>query len=196
MTWLNPDAAPQDNTSVTTGALNNGTVNAFLLHPPGTDWTLPPQFDLYRPEAFLDSTGRIQLTGYGNSLTSPVYYVVKPIPAIPFLDFLTFPTRASLAPAGRSSELPGDYTKAAIGYTSGKVLLFWSGVDNVDATRRNIDVTGIPTVIDPIPFSQKGCSAAREGRGDRGAGSAEVLSLLIPLALLRLRYLRRRRVAP
>lgn len=101
---LNPDAVvPKNGLPVSIGLFRS-----FLVTGPNI---LPSTFDLYRPEAFLDASARIHMTGYGASGSSATYYAMKLAVAFPFAEFVS-----TSAPVGLNefpAELPGDYTKAA-----------------------------------------------------------------------------------
>lgn len=174
---INPDADNQDGTPAYVG-----TGSSFLLTPPGQA-ILPSNFDLWRPEALITASGRIHVTGYGNSGTRATYYSFQSTGTSPFAEMLTQPTQVgSEFPPEFPEELAGDYTHAALGFLNGKVVVFWSG-EPAPGGNRNLDVTALPAVTEPIPFEESGCSAAGSGPG----GFAGGILLLIPAALFGLR---------
>lgn len=182
---INPDADNQDGTPVQVA-----TNTAFFLTPPG-ELILPDEFRLFRPESFLDPSGRIHMTGYGTGGARCTYYVFRLIATFPYYEILTPRTQAGFASAELPAGIAGDYAKAAIGYLSGKALVFWSG-EVSPGTNRNLDATGIPTVTEPIPFSESGCSmvrAPRTGEAGRIPGTA---LLFLPAVLLAARRIRTR----
>jgi hypothetical protein len=174
---LNPDAvAPKNGLPVSIGL-----VRSFLVTGPNI---LPSTFDLYRPEAFLDASARIHMTGYGASGSSATYYAMKLTVAFPFAELVTTP-----APVGLNefpAELPGDYTKAAFRFLSGKTIVFWSGLIPGSANR-NLNVTTVQAVIDVPPSEESGCSMVvdpRTGEAGRIPGAA---LLFLPAAALAVR---------
>jgi hypothetical protein len=94
-----------------------------------------------------------------------------------------------------SSEFPvslpdGDYTRAAFGFLSGKVIVFWSG--QVPGTgNRNLDVTALPTV-NAVPVDESGCGVVTS-HGSGGHGRVpDALVLLLPVAVLGIRRFARK----
>jgi len=69
-------------------------------------------------------------------------------------------------------------------------VIFWSGELSLGGNR-NLDVTALPAVAEPIPVDESGCSAA-PGHGT-GHGVQGIL-LLIPAALFGMRRRFRRDV--
>jgi len=177
---FNPDAVTQNGAPVQVST----AATFFYIKP----YVLPASFDLYRPEAFLDPSGRIHVAGYGNAGTTSTYYVIQLSLTYPFATFQLAPTPF---PFG-FGELPGgegsDYTKAAFGYISGKAVLFWSGIVAGSAPqRRNLDVTTVPTLTEPIPFNESGCSMVKDPRaGERGRIPGAFL-LFLPAVIIALR---------
>ncbi|MBI5419935.1 MAG: hypothetical protein HZA60_07595 [Deltaproteobacteria bacterium] len=198
---FNPDAVTQNGLPV-----QFGTASTFYSIRPTI---LSSSFDLFRPEAFLDTTGRVHLTGYGNTGSTATYYAITLSTAFPFANFLTLPIPVGINefPGG----IAGDYTKAAFGYISGKAVVFWSGIiPGSSPERRNLDVTTVPTVTDPPqPTQESGCSMVRSphvGESGRIPGTALLFLPAIALFLRRIsrsggplstgvRRLRRRAIA-
>ena len=177
---INPDADNQDGSPVQVS-----TNTSFLLTPPGES-ILPEGFSLFRPEAFLDVLGQIHVTGYGSSGTRANYYAFKLISSSPFAQFVTNPLPVGLDSSEFPVSLPGgDYTRAAFGFLSGKVIVFWSG--QVPGTgNRNLDVTALPTV-NAVPVDESGCRVvASHGSGGHGR-VPDALVLLLPVAVLGIR---------
>lgn len=183
---INPDADNQDGSSVQVP-----TNTSFLLTPPG-EAVLGNEFSLFRPEAFLDVLGNIHLTGYGNNSRS-TYYAIKPATTFPFAQFVTNPAKVGLDSPELPVSLPGDYSRAALAFLSGKVLVFWSG-EAPGSSTRNLDVTGLPTVT-AVPFDESGCSAAAPRAAGLGRIVPRGVLLLLPAALLALLRRLRRPVA-
>jgi hypothetical protein len=175
MVTVNPDADDQDGSSVQVP-----TNTSFFLTPPG-EAVLGDAFSLFRPEAFLDLLGNVHLTGYGNN-TRSTYFAFRPLTAFPFAQFVTNPAKVGLDSPELPVSLPDDYSRAALAFLSGKVLVFWSG-EAPGSSTRNLDVTGLPTVT-AVPFEESGCSAAAAPAGNRGGGVSRGVLLLLPAALL------------
>ncbi len=177
---INPDADDQDGSPVQVTTDTN-----FLLTPPG-EAILPESFSLYRPEAFLDGLSQIHITGYGSNGTRSTYYSFKLASAFPYAQFVKIPATVGLDSFEFPVSLTGDYTRAAFGFlTGGKVVIFWSGA--VPGTgNQNLDVTGLVTVS-AIPFDESGCTVASDPGGDKTVRIADVLLLLLPLAVLGVR---------
>ena len=182
---INPDADDQDGSPVQVPTNTN-----FILTPPGES-ILPESFSLFRPEAFLDVLGQIHVTGYGSSGTRSTYYAFKLISSSPFTQFVTNPLPVGLDSSEFPVSLPdGDYTRAAFGFLSGKVVVFWSGQDPVTGNR-NLDVTALPTV-NAVPFDETGCRVVTS-HGSGGHGRVpDALVLLLPVAVLGLRRFARK----
>ena len=177
---INPDADDQDGSPVQV-SINT----SFLLTPPGES-ILPEGFSLFRPEAFLDVLGQIHVTGYGSGGTRSTYYAFKLISSAPFAQFVTNPLPVGLDSSEFPVSLPdGDYTRAAFGFLSGKVIVFWSG--QVPGTgNRNLDVTALPTV-NAVPVDESGCRVVTS-HGSGGHGRVpDALVLLLPVAVLGIR---------
>lgn len=172
---VNPDADNQDGSSVQVP-----TNTSFLLTPPG-EAVLGNEFSLFRPEAFLDVLGNIHLTGYGSNGRS-TYYAFKPVTTFPFAQFVANPAKVGLDSPELPVALPGDYSRAALAFLSGKVLVFWSG-EAPGSSTRNLDVTGLPTVT-AVPFEESGCSAAAPRAAAPGGAVPRGVLLLLPAAVL------------
>ena len=181
---INPDADNQDGSPVSVGFNSS-----FLLTPPG-EAILPANFNLYRPEAFITANGRIHITGYGNHGTRATYYAFQLTGTSPFAEMLTYPVPVGSGSFEFPEEIAGDYTRASFGFLNGKVVIFWSGELSLGGNR-NLDVTALPAVTEPIPVDESGCSAAPgHGTGHSAGG----ILLLIPAALFGLRRRFRRDV--
>lgn len=181
---INPDADNQDGTPA-----NVSLNSAFLATPPGQA-ILPPIFDLWRPEALITSSGIIHVTGYGNNGTRATYYAFRIVGTPPYAELSTIPVQAgSEFPPEYPEELPNDYSRAVFGYFGSKVLVFWSGEVTLGGNR-NLDVTGLPSVAEPIPVDESGCSATGTGPG----GARWAFLLLVPAALFGWRSRFRRNV--
>jgi hypothetical protein len=176
---INPDADNQDGSPVEVQ-----TNTSFLLTPPG-EAILTGDFSVFRPEAFLDILGTIHITGYGSNGTRSVYFAFKLASSYPYAQLVTIPVPVGLDSYEVPVSLDGDYTRAALGFFSGKVVVFWSGV--VPGTgNRNLDVTGLPTST-AISDSQTGCGVAADP-GSAGKGrTADALLILLPLGVLGIR---------
>jgi hypothetical protein len=160
---INPDADNQDGTPA-----QAATNTTFFLTPPG-ELVLPDEFNLYRPEAFLDGKGRIHMTGYGVGDSKCVYYAFHLISTSPFYQLDTLRAQAGFDSLEHPRGIAGDYTKAAFGYISGKAIVFWSGLVPGGGTNRNLDVTSVATVTQVSAASESGCSmVADPGAGERG----------------------------
>ena len=184
MVNINPDADDQDGSPV-----QISTNATFLLNPPG-EAVLPDTFRLFRPEAFIDILGSIHLTGYGRNGTRSTYYAFKRTSDFPFAQFVSNPVPVGLDSSEFPVSLPGDYTRAAIAYTSGKALVFWSG-ENTATGNRNLDVTGVPTVR-AVDSDESGCMAA-SGHGSGGwERIPKALLLFLPILFLGIRRVLRR----
>jgi len=182
---INPDADDQNGSPVQVPTNTN-----FLLTPPGES-ILPESFSLFRPEAFLDVLGQIHVTGYGSSGTRSTYYAFKLISSSPFAQFVTNPLPVGLDSSEFPVSLPdGDYTRAAFGFLSGKVVVFWSGQDPVTGNR-NLDVTALPTVS-AVPFDETGCRVVTSHGSGGHVRVLDALVLLLPVAVLGLRRFARK----
>jgi hypothetical protein len=173
---INPDGDNQDGTPV-----QIGTNTSFFLTPPG-ELILPDEFNLYRPEAFLDSLGKIHMTGYGTGGSSCVYYAFRLVTSYPYHEITTARAQVGFDAQEFPGEIAGDYTRAAFGhFTSGKALVFWSGL--VGGANRNLDVTAVPTST-AFSSDESGCSMVsdpRAGERDRIPGIAV---LFLPALIL------------
>lgn len=178
---INPDAASQDGTPVK--VTDN---KLFFLTPPG-ELILSGSFQLYRPEAFLDGSGRIHLSGYGGPTSRCYYYAFKLVSASPYTEILTPRAQVGFDSQEYPGEIAGDYTRAAFGFLSGKVIVFWSGLVP-GGTNRNLDFTSVPTVTDPpVPATESGCSMVADPRaGERGRIPGTAL-LFLPAVILAVR---------
>jgi hypothetical protein len=185
---FNPDADNQDGTPVQVA-----TNTAFFITPPG-ELILPDEFNLYRPDAFLDSSGRIHMTGYGVGGTRCTYYAFHLITTSPFYEIQTTRSQAGFDSLEYPREISGDYTRAAFGFlSSGKVIVFWSGGLTSGGSIRNIDVSTVATTAIVTPSEESGCSMVADPRsGERGriAGAA---FLFLPAVVLAVRRISRGR---
>jgi hypothetical protein len=174
---LNPDAVvPKSGLPVSIGL-----VRSFLVSGPSV---LPSTFDLYRPEAFLDASARIHMTGYGASGSSATYYVMRLAAIAPFAEFVTVP-----APVGLNefpAELPGDYTKAAFRFLNGKTIVFWSGLIPGSANR-NLNVTTVQAVFDVPAADESGCQVVADPRSGESGRIPGTALLFLPAAALAIR---------
>lgn len=156
---------------------------------------LPSTFDLYRPEAFLDGSVRIHLTGYGVSGSSATYCAIRPATVFPFAEVITVPTPVGLNEF--PAELPGDYTKAAFRVFNGKTIVFWSGLIpglNPDTGNRNLNVTTVQSVLDvppPAAPEESGCGMAAHPRAGEAGRIPGAALLFLPAAMLAMRRISR-----
>ncbi len=182
-----PPAAKQDGRPVELGI---GDYSAFMPQVPGK--TLLPSLTLSRPETAVDISDRIHMTGLGNP---PGYVAFRSTGIAPYWEFVT--SHTDIFPDGNNenaAEIPGDFTTAALLHLSGRNMIVWSGVDNVNSAFTNMNVTAVPGAADPLPSSEHGCSVARGPRGGDSGGAARATMILLPAAvLLARRILRRRR---
>ncbi len=179
---FNPDADNQDGSTVIVADNRN-----FFITPPG-ELILPDEFNLYRPDAVLDTSGRLHMTGYGAGGTRCTYYAFHLIATFPYFEILTPRAQVGFDSQEFPREITGDYTKGAFGYTSGKAIVFWSGLIP-GGTNRNLDVTTVGTITLPIPFKESGCSMVSDpcaGEGGRMAGTAFLFLPAIVLAIRRI----------
>ncbi len=174
---INPDADDQNGSSVQVSTNTN-----FFLTPPG-ELILSDEFNLYRPEAFLDSLGKIHMTGYGTGGSSCVYYAFKLISSNPYHEITTPRAQVGFDAQETPTQLAGDYTRAAFGhFTGGKALVFWSGIVG-GSSNRNLDVTAIPTST-AYPSNESGCAiVSAPGIGERDRIPGAVLLFLPALVL-------------
>jgi len=193
---INPYAVTHDGNPVGVG--NVGANTSFFLNPPGGS-VLSSDFDAYRPEANLDSLGRVHVAGYGFRGDPPLFqgtpgrYYVMSLGSTAasagttsvFASMVASPVSVGTGDIAFALQLPGDYTRPAFVHFSGKAVHFWSGPDNVVSGARNLYVT---TTFSPAdPTKQSGCSMVdlpRAGEADRIPGAAV---LLLPALLLALR---------
>ena len=201
---INPYAVTHDGNPVNVN--NVGTNTLFFLNPPGAS-VLSPDFDAYRPEAYLDSSSRVHIAGYGFRGDPPLYqgtpgrYFVMSLgttvtgsgTSSVFATMVASPASIGTGDIAFATQLPGDYTRPAFMHFNGKSVNFWSGPDNVVAGARNLYVTSTFSPTDPT--SQSGCSMVddpRRGEEGRIPGAAV---LLLPAALLALRRVARKAFA-
>ena len=135
---INPENDDQDGSPVQVR-----TDTDFLRTPPG-EAILPTNFNLFRPEAFIDGLSQIHITGYGTGGTRSTYYGFRLTGAWPYVQFQKIPVPVGLGSSEFPVSLTGDYTRSGLAFlTGGKVIIFWSG--EVSGTgNRNLDVTGLP----------------------------------------------------
>jgi hypothetical protein len=181
---INPEQDDQNGSSVQVSTTTN-----FLRTPPG-EAILPVTFNLFRPEAFLDSLSQIHITGYGTGGTRSTYYGFRLTGGWPFAQFQKYPVIVGLDSSEFPVSLTGDYTRSALAFlTSGKVVIFWSG--EVSGTgNRNLDVTGLPAAS-AIESSQSGCTVVSAPRAEKTDRIPEILLLALPLILLWVRRARK-----
>lgn len=174
---INPDADDQNGTPVQVG-----TNSKFFLTPPG-ELILPDEFNLYRPEAFLDSLGKIHMTGYGTGGSNCVYYAFKLTTSYPYHEITTARAQVGFDAQEFPGQIAGEYTRAAFGhYTGGKALVFWSGTV-YGSTNRNLDVTAIPTST-AYSSDESGCAIVSDpDSGERDRVFGAVLLFLPALVL-------------
>ena len=176
---INPDADNQDGSPVEVTTNTN-----FLLSPPG-EAILSGDFNVFRPAAFIDLLGAIHVTGYGSNGTRSVYFAFKLASSYPFARITTIPLPVGLDSAEFPVSLDGDYTRAAFGFFSGKVVVFWSGA--VPGTgNRNLDVTGLPTSR-AESTDESGCGVAANPGSAGNHRIPDALLILLPLAILGIR---------
>jgi hypothetical protein len=176
---INPDAVVQNGLPVSVG-----TARSFLLVGPSI---MPATFDLYRPEAVLDILQQIHIAGYGTSGTLAEYYAIATTNESPFVNFVfaTPPLGVGIGSNEPPTELPGDYTRAAIAVLTRRTVAFWSG-RIPGSVNRNLDFTAVPNNTF-TPAVEEGCSmvdAPRAGETERIPGA---LLLFLPAAALALR---------
>ena len=181
---INPEQDDQDGSPVQVR-----TTTDFLRTPPG-EAILPVNFNLFRPEAFLDSLSQIHITGYGTGGTRSTYYGFRLTGTWPYVVFQKIPVPVGLDSSEFPVSLTGDYTRSALAFlTSGKVIIFWSG--EVSGTgNRNLDVTGLPAAS-AIENSQSGCTVVSAPRAEKTVRVPEILFLVLPLVLLWVRRARK-----
>jgi len=177
---INPEKDDQDGSPVQVG-----TTTDFLRTPPG-EAILPTNFNLFRPEAFLDSLSQIHITGYGTGGTRSTYYGFRLTSAWPFAQFQKLPIIVGLDSSEFPVSLTGDYTRSALAFlTSGKVVIFWSG--EVSGTgNRNLDVTGLPAAS-AIENSESGCTVVPAPGAEKTDRIPEILLLVVLLWIRRAR---------
>lgn len=174
---INPDEARQNGLPAWDDLAD---YRKFLPDPPGEP-VLPPEFRLFRPEAFYESSsGRIFVTGYGTA--GCTFLAMKINAAAAAVDRVTDPGQFAMTEP--PSWLAGDYTKAAFGFPGSKVLVFWSGVPVPGGPDRNLDVTTVQTVAAWITQSESGCTMVPDpARGAAGRIPGALL-LFLPAAVL------------
>jgi len=181
---INPNADDQDGSPVQVGIDTK-----FLLTPPG-EAILPESFNLFRPEAFLDSLTQIHITGYGTGGTRSTYYGFKLASDFPYAQFQKLPAPVGLDSAEFPVSLAGDYTRSALGFlTGGKVVVFWSG-EASGTGNRNLDVTGLPAAS-AIETNESGCTVVTSPGGENTFRIPDVLLLALPLVMLWIRRARK-----
>ncbi len=202
---LNPYAVTRDGNPVDNTA---GSNSLFFLNPPGAA-VLASDFDVYRPEAFIDGQLRLHVAGYGFRSSLPLpgttsfpgtpgrYYAMSVGStsssvgtASVFASMVSSPVSIGSGPFAFAMQIPGDYTRPAFAHLSSKAVHFWSGPDDVlagDTGARNLYVTSALDSPDNPPTKQSGCSMVSDpgrGQADRIPGAAV---LLLPAVLLALR---------
>ena len=184
MVNINPNADDQDGSPVQVR-----TNTKFYLTPPG-EAILPENYNLFRPEAFIDSLYQIHYTGYGTGGTRSSYYGFKLSNAWPYAQYTKLPVPVGLGSSEYPVSLPGDYTRSALGFlTGGKVLIFWSG-EVTGTGNRNLDVTGLPAAS-AIESSESGCAAVPGPGGEKTLRLPDALLLALPLVVLGIRRARK-----
>lgn len=197
ITELNPYAVTHDGNPVNVN--NLGRNSLFYLNPPGGS-VLSSDFDTYRPEAILDpqTQNRVHISGYGFRGDPPLYqgtpgrYYVMLLgttssgsgTSSTFATMVGSPVFVGTGDIAFALQLPGDYTRPAFAYLSGKSVNFWSGPDNVVQGARNLYVT---SASPSLPTKQSGCSMVDEPRRDEAGRIPGAAVLLLPAALLALR---------
>jgi hypothetical protein len=182
---INPEKDDQDGSPVQVS-----TDTDFLLTPPG-EAILPVDFNLFRPEAFLDSISQIHITGYGTGGTRSTYYGFRLTSGWPYVQFQKIPVPVGLDSSEFPVSLTGDYTRSALAFlTGGKVVIFWSG--EVSGTgNRNLDVTGLPAAS-AIDVGNSGCTVVSTPVGEKTFRIPDIILLLaLPLVLLWIRRARK-----
>ncbi len=200
---LNPYAVTHDGNPVNVN--NVGSNSLFFLTPPGGS-VLATSFDVYHPEAVLDSQNRANVAGYGFRGDPPLfqgtpgrYYTMglgstaSSAATAAFASFASFPTSVGTGDVAFAMQTPGDYTRPAFAHLNGKAVHFWSGPDNVVSGARNLYVTSTADAFDPT--SQSGCSAAGAPRPDAEGTIPGTAVLLLPAALLLIRRAARKAFA-
>jgi hypothetical protein len=175
---LNPDAV----TPKTGLPVSIGQARLFLVSGPSI---LPPTFDLYHPEAFLDVNSQIHLSGYGISGTTATYFVIRTTTVSPFADFVTPPISVGFNEF--PAELAEDYTRAAFGVLNAKTVIFWSGLISGSANR-NLNVTTVPN-NSFVPTEESGCSMVGDPRAGEAGRVPGAALLFLPAAALAARRL-------
>jgi hypothetical protein len=174
---------------------NIGSDVLFFHNPPG-GIVLAPIFNVYQPEAIVDSENRLNVAGYGylhaDGHGTPGRYYASAVGS--GTNLYAAPVAVGNGDIAFGAQLPGDYTRPAFIPFGGRTVHFWSGQDNVVAGARNVYVT---STFGPVnPTSQSGCSVVddpRDGEAGRIPGAAV---LLLPAALLALRRATRKAFAP
>ncbi len=181
---INPENDDQDGSPVQVR-----TDTDFLRTPPG-EAILPTNFNLFRPEAFIDGLSQIHITGYGTGGTRSTYYGFRLTGAWPYVQFQKIPVPVGLGSSEFPVSLTGDYTRSGLAFlTGGKVIIFWSG--EVSGTgNRNLDVTGLPAAS-AIETSESGCTVVSVPGGKKPVRIPDILLLALPLVLLWIRRARK-----
>jgi len=210
---ISPYAVTHDGNPVNVG--NAGANSLFFLNAPGGT-VLSANFDAYHPEAWIDIQSRMHVAGYGyRGALSPYpgtpgrYYSMSlggatstSGAASVFATMVLYPVSVGLGDTALAMQLPGDYTRPAFVYFSGKAVHFWSGPDNAlagDAGARNLYVTSTLSSVDipvpPPPTTQSGCSVVDDPRRGEAGRIPGTVALLLPALLLALRKAVRKAVA-
>ncbi len=181
---FNPDADDQNGSPVQVA-----TNTAFFVTPPG-ELILPDEFNLYHPDATMDSDGRIHVAGYGVGGTRSTYFAFHLISTSPFFEMLTPRTQVGFGSQEYPGEIAGDYTRASFVYmTSGKAVVFWSGTNGAN---RNLDVTTAATTSIVSPAQESGCSMVADPHSGEHGRMAGAAFLFLPAAILAVRRISRR----
>ena len=207
---ISPYAVTHDGNPVNVN--NVGANSLFFINPPGGT-VLSPNFDAYHPEAWIDSQSRMHVAGYGFRGALPPYpgtpgrYYAMSLGATTttsgavsvFAGMVAYPVSVGLGDTAFAMQLPGDYTRPAFVYFSGKAVHFWSGPDNAlagDAGARNLYVTSTLSSTDvPVSQTQSGCSIVDDPRRGEAGRIPGTVALLLPALLLALRKAVRKAVA-
>jgi len=207
---ISPYAVTHDGNPVNVG--NVGANSQFFLNPPGGT-VLSSNFDAFHPEARIDGQYRLHIAGYGFRGALPPYpgtpgrYYTTALGATTstsgtssiFATMISYPVAVGLGDFAFAMQLPGDYTRPAFAYFSGKAVHFWSGPDNGlagDAGARNLYVTSTLSSTDPpVPTTQSGCSIVADPRRGEAGRIPGTVVLLLPALLLALRKAVRKAVA-
>jgi hypothetical protein len=201
---LNPDGVVQNGLPVS--FLNVGANTSFFLSPPGQS-VLGANFDAYRPEAAFDGSNRVYVAGYGSlsgESGTPGRFYSMTVSGVTtgagtiaqFAEMASVPLPVGTDVLAFAGTIPGDYTRPAFARFSGKSVLFWSGPAEVLSGGRNLYVTTVSSVADPLaPTTQSGCSAVDDPRRGESGRIPGIAVLFLPAALLALRKVTRKAVA-